>query len=152
MKIILFLSHCCALNNRQWSFRVFYLFTRWDWFRSSTKLRFYLLTCLRFSAELFLFVIFFYVLFCSRSTIFHLSTVASIIAKSLFHTISFQFDKRFSDARTFRIDRTLRTKNIDFRCDHIVSNYSIAWFLRYEKIFLSRDVTTHNTKNAKVVY
>jgi uncharacterized membrane protein (UPF0182 family) len=59
MKIILFLSHCCALNNEQWSFRVFYLFTRWDWFRSSIRFRSYFSTCLRFSVELFLFVIFF---------------------------------------------------------------------------------------------
>jgi hypothetical protein len=58
MKITLFLSHCCALNNEQWLFRVFYLFTRWDWLRSSTRLRFYHLTCLRFNAEMFLFVIF----------------------------------------------------------------------------------------------
>jgi hypothetical protein len=59
MKISLFLSHCCVLNNEQWSFRVFYLSTRWDWLRSSTRLRFYHLTCLKFSVELFFFVIFF---------------------------------------------------------------------------------------------
>ncbi len=58
MKIIFFLSHCCVINNEQWLFRVFHLFTRWDWLRSLTRLRFYHLTCLRFSAELFLFVIF----------------------------------------------------------------------------------------------
>jgi hypothetical protein len=34
------------------------------------------------------------------------------------------FDKRFFDALTFRIDRILRSKDIDFRCDHIVSNCS----------------------------
>ncbi len=58
MKIILFLSHCCVINNEQWSFRVFQFFTRWDWFRSSIKLHFYHSSCLKFNAELFLFVIF----------------------------------------------------------------------------------------------
>ncbi len=37
----------------------FLLFTRRDWFCSSIRHRFYHLACLRFSAELFLFVIFF---------------------------------------------------------------------------------------------
>jgi hypothetical protein len=37
----------------------FLLSTRRDWLCSSIKLRFYYLTCLNFSAELFLFVIFF---------------------------------------------------------------------------------------------
>ncbi len=45
------------------------------------------------------------------------------------------FDKRFSDVLILRIDRILRSKDIDFRCDHIVNNYSIAWFCNYEKIF-----------------
>jgi hypothetical protein len=35
----------------------------------------------------------------------------------------------------FRIDRILRSKDIDFRCDHIVNNCNIAWFCSYEKIF-----------------
>ncbi len=43
-------------------------------------------------------------------------------------------DKRFFDALIFRIDRILRSKDIDFRCDHIVNNCSIAWFCSYEKI------------------
>jgi hypothetical protein len=58
MKIILFLSHCCVIDSEQWSFRVFYLFTRWDWLRSLIKLRFHHLTSLKFSAELFFFMIF----------------------------------------------------------------------------------------------
>ncbi len=45
------------------------------------------------------------------------------------------FDKRFFNVLIFRIDRILRSKNIDFRCDHIVNNCSIAWFCSYEKIF-----------------
>ncbi len=36
----------------------FFLFTRRDWLCSSIRLRFYYLTCLKFSVELFLFVIF----------------------------------------------------------------------------------------------
>jgi hypothetical protein len=45
------------------------------------------------------------------------------------------FDKYFFDDLIFRIDRILKLKNIDFRCDHIVNNCSIAWFCSYEKIF-----------------
>jgi hypothetical protein len=58
MKIILFLSHCCVIDNEQRSFRSFSLSTRRDWLCSSIRLRFYHLICLKFSAELFLFVIF----------------------------------------------------------------------------------------------
>jgi hypothetical protein len=43
-------------------------------------------------------------------------------------------DKRFFNALILRIDRILKSKNIDFRCDHIVNNCSIAWFCSYEKI------------------
>jgi hypothetical protein len=59
MKIILFLSHCCVIDSEQWSLRSFSLFTRRNWLCSSNRLLFYHLTCLRFSVELFLFVIFF---------------------------------------------------------------------------------------------
>jgi hypothetical protein len=74
----------------------FLLFTRRDWLCSSIRFRFYYLACLNFSAELFLFVIFFYVLFRLRSAISHLSTVVSIIAESLSHTIPFQYAKNAS--------------------------------------------------------
>jgi hypothetical protein len=58
MKITFFLSHCCAIENKQWSFRVFFLSTRWDKLRSLIRFRFYHSTCLKFNVELFLFVIF----------------------------------------------------------------------------------------------
>jgi hypothetical protein len=45
------------------------------------------------------------------------------------------FNKRFFNVLILRIDCILKSKNIDFRCDHIVSNCSIAWFCNYEKIF-----------------
>ncbi len=65
MKITLFLSRCCAIDSEQWWFRVFYFFTRWDWLRSLIRFRFYYLTCLRFSAELFLLWFFFTSFFAS---------------------------------------------------------------------------------------
>ncbi len=89
MKIILFLSHYCVINSEQWSFRVFYSFTKWDWLCSSIKFRFYNLTCLKINVELLYFYDFFYVFFRFRSIVFHLSIVVSIITKSLFYIIFF---------------------------------------------------------------
>jgi nitrogen fixation-related uncharacterized protein len=44
------------------------------------------------------------------------------------------FDKRFFDDLILRIHRILRSKDIDFRCDHIVNNCNIVWFCSYERI------------------
>jgi hypothetical protein len=71
--------------------------TRWDRLFSLSRLHFYYLTCLRLSAESFSLWFFSYVLFRPRSAVFHSSTVAPIIAKSLPHITSFQYDAKLQE-------------------------------------------------------
>jgi hypothetical protein len=144
MKITLFLSHCCAIKSEQWSFRVFYLSTRWDWFRSSTRLRFYHLACLEFSVRLFSLCDFFYVLFRPRSAVPHLPAVAPIIAGPLPHTTPFQcfvldlrtilcllYDDVFSLSKNFLL--SLRIAAITSKFDFALSNFQLS---NYHKLDL----------------
>jgi hypothetical protein len=132
MKIILFLSHCYAINNEQWTFRVFHLFTRWDWLRSLTRLRFHHLTCLRFRTELFLFMIFSTFSF-ALMQLFFIYRLSSRSSRNHYLTLSlFNMHAHLHDLKFSSLHRHLEIWH---------------YMLRHRSYFESQRVSSRNCRN-----